>query len=80
MRLTAALLSVLASVTFVAAQENAEPTCTENDGGPTAAEKEAVLAAFQSKYLPDGVYRPQGTYALCVSLLSSHYTFTDTIV
>jgi hypothetical protein len=80
MRFTAVFISVLAWVTFVAAQENAEPTCTEQNGGPSTAEKDAVLAAFQSRYLPDGVYRPQGTYALRVFLLSWHYAFTDTIL
>ncbi|KAH7386622.1 hypothetical protein DE146DRAFT_635439 [Phaeosphaeria sp. MPI-PUGE-AT-0046c] len=66
MRFTPVFLSVLASVTFVAAQVDAEPECDSQSGGPTTFERAAALAAFETRYLPDGVYRPQAGEQLCI--------------
>ncbi|OAL03995.1 hypothetical protein IQ06DRAFT_302894 [Phaeosphaeriaceae sp. SRC1lsM3a] len=65
MRLTTTFISVLISVIAVAAQD-AEPGCIRYSGGPNASEKAAVIAAFEKKYLPDGVYRPRPGEKLCI--------------
>lgn len=73
MRLTTTFISVLISVIAVAAQD-AEPGCIRYSGGPNASEKAAVIAAFEKKYLPDGVYRPKRMYAHSVILSLSAYS------
>lgn len=61
MRFTSTLLALLLSVTSAVAQiDGDDPTCQDGDGGPNASDKAAVIAAFESRYLLDGVYRPQG--------------------
>lgn len=63
MRFTATATTILAlflSVTSVVAQDGDEVTCDDAGGGPNAGDVSAVIAAFESRYLPDGFYRPQG--------------------